>query len=321
MLVTRAGISRLVGWGVFACVALIVADPLPAHAGATRCRGVIVKAARQFILKEASALQSCWQRVADGKRSGPCPDVKTAETITDLQGKLAKVIAKACGGEDEACGEGTPVRDESLAPVGWNVGSCAHFGNAACTNAIADCNDITACVQCLAEEAIEQGFDLFFDPQAVDPSTTGGNKTLVKCLQAIGRGGSKQLGRAASELGSCWATVNKKDTGGSFSCPSAKNVVRIAKAKTELSKKICRECGGADRSCGGGDDITLASIGFPASCPAVGTCGGPVGDLDDVADCIDCVIRSVTDAVARSTNPAYSATLPPQCIPGPTPTP
>src|SRR5215207_1691535 len=51
-------------------------------------------------------------------------------------------------------------------------------------------------------------------------------------------------------------------------CPDAKASAAIGKASAKLQTAIAKRCGGADQTCSTtGDNDTLASIGWPGTCP------------------------------------------------------
>jgi hypothetical protein len=306
---------------VTVAVVLVLAALGPArsaHAAstATKCRAAILKEGAKLLAGRAKTLLKCWDAVAAGKGAGPCPDAKAAERIATIDLKLASGIAKACGGKDKVCGPGGEP-DVNLAAIGWNIVSCANVGDGTCTNAIADCRDVATCVACVADKAVDQTFDLYYDLPAIQAA--GADVRLRTCLRAIGKAGANAIAKTSNQLFSCWLDVSKADTGGSFSCPSAKTAAGIARSGIKTTRFVCQQCGGAN-GCGEGGDIPIASTGFPAQCPAIGACGGAVQTIRDLIGCANCVTGAVADRAARSAIPAFSSTSPPQC-PMPTATP
>src|SRR5207245_551290 len=83
---------------------------------------------------------------------------------------------------------------------------------------------------------------------------------------------------------------------------------------------------GADRSCGGGDDLTPAQIGFASSCPNVtipggASCAHAITTVQDIVDCVDCVTEFKADCIDALTVPELKS-YPSQCnTNGPTPVP
>ena len=81
-------------------------------------------------------------------------------TFAKLDLKLSGSIAKACGGADKTCGSAD---DEPLGSIGWgSVPNCPDFESSGCTNAIADCTDITTCLECIDNAAVDQAIDLYY---------------------------------------------------------------------------------------------------------------------------------------------------------------
>jgi hypothetical protein len=293
----------------------MVAAAAPAQASATKCRSAIVAATTKYLVKRTAVLGKCHDGVVAGKRPGPCPDLKAHDAFTKLEDLLGSTIAKACGGADKVCGAGSAL-DETLASIGWDIGTCPNVGNGTCTNAIVDCNGVTACVACIGEQVMDQAFGLYFNAAALPV-----DESVGKCLRAIGKGSAASFAKMSKALGKCWLAVNKADSGGSFSCPDASAAVAAGKARASNRRTICKGCRGANTKCGDADDVPREITGFPATCPAIGSCAGPVETLQDIAGCADCVTEALVDGAVRSTIPAYTVSSPPQCVPGPTPTP
>ena len=308
MIAGRWCLGSAVAMGMVACVAVEDASARLGTAGV--CRAAIVKGTGVYLATQAKALAKCWDTVVGGKQVGPCPDVKAQNLIAKGRRKLDSLIGKACGGADKICGTAT-APDVALGILGWNIGTCSNFGGGACTNAIADCNDIADCVACVSDTAVAQGFGLYYQ-EAVFPVV---DKQLRKCVLEIGRTGAAVLSKLSQGFAKCWLDVNKSDSGGSFSCPDSRASIVSGKAKNKLIAGICKRCGGKN-GCGGGDDVAPLTVGFPLQCPAVGTCGGSVQTISDVANCIACVTGIVADGAARTSIPAFTSP-PPQCVVAP----
>ena len=296
------------------CAAMVVAVVLSWPAGAsarssvsTRCRAAIVKSTGLYIGAQTKALTKCWDAVVAGKQVGPCPDVKARNGIDKARAKLDFAIAKVCGGADKVCGAAT-APDVALGVIGWNIGSCSNVGGGACSNPIADCRDIITCVACVSDAAVAQGFDLYYHAGVMP----GADKELRKCVREVGRASASVLAKLSQSLAKCWLGVNKSESGGSFSCPDAHASSVSAKARSSQAASICKACG-RKNGCGGGDDIAPATIGFPLQCPAIGSCGGSIQTLQDVASCSACVTGVVADGAARNSIPAFTSP-PPQCV-------
>jgi hypothetical protein len=279
------------------------AAALPSVAGT--CRATILKSSTAYLTTETKALAKCWDGVAAGKAIGPCPDDRAESAIARAREKLDALIGKACGGHDKICGAGG-APDLALGVIGWNIGTCAGIGGAGCTNAITDCSDIAECVACVSDQAATTALDL--DHQAGVP---GADKQRRNCLRKLGKSTAVVFAALSASLGKCWLAVNRIESGGSFSCPDAQAAISGAKARATHLAGVCKACGSAP-SCRGTDAFSPASLGFPAQCPAIGTCGGPVQTVHDMASCIACVSAFVADGAERNAIPAFTSG-PPQC--------
>ncbi len=273
----------------------------------------------KFVQAKTKLLQKCHDAVVKLKKAGPCPDLATATKIARLAGKLRRVVSQRCGGLDRNCGIGGD--DDSLASIGWNVGTCPNLENGACGNPIVDCNDVVDCVTCVGEAAVDHAMDLAYGGL----TSSGSGSDLNRCQTAIGKSLARYLQAKSQALAKC----EDKVVGGALAgpCPdAAKTQPTLARAAAKVAAAICRACGGPDRACGGGDDLSAAAIGFPASCPDVtvpgGTaCGGPIATLQDLADCVGCLVDFKTgclDALAVPSLKSYPGVC--STTPAPTPT-
>lgn len=302
-----------------AVASLVLACAAPAAAEPTACKRAVNTNLAKFVLAKTKLLQKCNAAVVVGKTSGPCPDGATAAKITRLEGKLRRVVSQRCGGLDRNCGLGDD--DDALPAIGWNVGSCPNLENGACNGAIADCNDVVDCLACVGEAAVDQAMDLAYG--GLTPSAPGTD--LNRCQTAIG----KSLGRYFQAKSLALAKCEDKVVTGTLTgpCPdAAKTQPKLARAAAKVASAICRACGGADRACGGGDDLSAAAIGFPTTCPDVtvpggSACGGAIATLQDVADCVACLVDFKTgclDALGVPSLKSYPGVC--SVTPAPTPT-
>ena len=268
---------------------------------------------------KAKALQKCEDGVVKRKITGPCPDQKAADSIAKADDKLATGIAKACGGKNKACESGGD--DVAIALLGW-PSVCPDFEDKGCTNAISDCGDIAACVDCIGEAAVDQAIDLYYGAlQPTDPkSKDKREKSLNKCQGTIGKAGAKFLAAQSKALQKCW---DGKSKGKVNDCPDVKVGDSVSKAAVKLASTINRRCGGKDKQPGGAGenaDFTPTEIGFPASCldvtfPGFITpCGGPVTDLQSLTSCVACVTRFKAGCADRA-GATGSRRYPSECNP------
>lgn len=82
----------------------------------------------------------------------------------------------------------------------------------------------------------------------------------VKCLAGIGKA-SAAFGQAKMKLLQKCADKLAKGGAPSGSCTDQKTLDKISKAEAKTAAAVVKGCGGKDKTCGTGDDDTLASIG------------------------------------------------------------
>jgi len=270
---------------------------------------------------EVKALATCEGRVVNSKlpRDTICrSEPKTAAVIAKARAKLVATVAKACGGKDKTCGAGSD--DVSLTDAGWDIGICPDVEGGSCANIITDCGDVAACVSCIGEVAIDQAIALPYDSLVPTDPRDKADKARNRCQATIGHAATTFLTAKSKALTKCWLAVSSGNATGS--CPEADGAVAgaIAKAVSKEISAICKVCGGADRACGGGDDLTPAELGFVSPCPSVQPPGGArscahaVASLQDIVDCIDCVTGFAVECAASATVPGLT-NYPLECAP------
>jgi hypothetical protein len=314
-------------------IAALVLTAGVAEADPVKCRSTITKASSKYLQARVKELAKCEDRVVKG--SLPPATVCATEAAVKLAAagaKLDRDVARACGGGDQVCGG---VDDDPLAAIGWDLGTCPDPHGSGCSNALADCDDVAACLRCSIDAASERARALYFDE--LIPSA---DSDLISCQRTIGKATAKFLAARSKALATCWDKVIKGQA--TAPCPApgdGKAEAKIAKAESKKVAKICKACGGDDRGCdgdvgvfpgtGGSDDLTPGAIGFAASCPDVtvpgasGTCGGGIATLADLVTCVDCATAFEVDCADRLAVP-WSQLLPAECEappPGSTPTP
>jgi hypothetical protein len=304
-----------------------------------KCQRTIEKETSKFVKAKMKALQKCHDSLIKDK-IGPDPgpggggrlafcfaESKTSAKISKAQTKINDKINKACGGDNKICDSGTG--EESTAALGFYA-TCPDFEGVGCGSPISDCGDVAACVECISEAAVDQGLLLYYDAMTDWSPVTF--PALNKCQRTIGKETTKFLLAKEKALQKCWDARLK----GAHSnpCPvpgDGKAQVAIDKAEAKKVEKICKACGGADKQCdntvtlldgvstipgsGGSDDLPLAAIGFPASCPAVtvpgggkacgSVGGGSVATLAELVECVDCVSEFKADCVDRARAPEF----------------
>jgi hypothetical protein len=312
---------------------LAVIATTPAHADPLKCKATTIKVGAQYVQARTKALVKCKGAVVAGKLP-PATDcsneLKTHDAIEKAKVKLDVALEKACGGPDKQCGAGGD--DDSLASIGWDIGTCPDIESLGCSMAIGSCHDVSECLECVDRKAVDQAVDLYYG-SFVLPSTD--DKTLNKCQQTIGKATAGFLAAKTKALAKCWAAVNKGTILGPCPLPGdGKAVAAIAKAEAKKIAAICKACGGGDKGCdqtvtagattvpgtGGSDDLTPAAIGFPATCadltvPGGASCSQPITTLADVVECVDCITEFKVDCADRATVP-WATSYPGECNPG-----
>jgi len=320
--------------------------PTPANAKAgNKCQRTIAKELSKLVKAEMKALDKCHNSILKDKIADPGPggglrlaacmaDLTTAAKLSKASSKIIAKIAGKCGGANKTCGD-FDLDEELPSDLGFGA-TCPSF-EGSCAAAIADCDDLSTCVECIADAAIDQSMVLYYD--AMIDSLVG--STLNKCQQTIGKETTKYFLAKEKLLLKCKdAHLKGKHT--DF-CPDVtapagsvaeKTAVKIAKAESKKITKICKSCGGASKSCddtvtlvnpGGvgsipgvasGDDLTPAAIGFPASCTGVTLppvpgrpatpCSGTVTTLADLVTCVDCVTEFKADCIDAAARPEFT---------------
>lgn len=293
----------------------------PAQAEPVKCQRAVLKESDTLAQTVAKTLRKCEELKRRGKLA-PATDCvaepAAAGKIAKAESTLAAKIAKQCGGRDKTCGTAD---DDTPFDIGWPV-ACPDFEGRGCIHAIGDCADVAECVRCVQRVAVEQTVGLAY--AALVPVDKRAEKKLYKCQSAIGTELLKFRGKHAKALGRCWDRGLKGKHANACPDPGdGKALGAVAKARSTLAAKLCKQCGGADKACGGGDDFAPSAIGFPSACPAVGGCAGPVTSLAALVDCVGCVADFKVECALALSVPAL-ADYPPACVltlPTPTPTP
>ncbi len=280
----------------------LLAAAAPAEADYRGCERAISLGSAKLIRLQYKALRRCNDAVVKGARPGPCPDAPATARIASATSKLRAAIDAGCGGGDGHCGNAD---DESLAAIGWDIGSCPDLASAACGNTILDCGDVADCVICVDGAAVAQQVGATYG--ALD--VPAGSPSVLGCQRIIGRATEKFASQSVKAMAKCQSRVILGYAHGP--CPDPIAVAVIAKAEAKKVKAICKFCGGADRRCGTADDLAPATIGFAATCPDVtvpagAACAAPIGDLQGVVDCVDCVASFNVDCAAAAAAPAIA---------------
>jgi cysteine-rich repeat protein len=308
--------------------ALLAAFATAAHADPVKCQRAIAKASSQLAQAEMALVTKCEQSKLHGALPGTTDcstEPKTAAAVDKARGKLQSVIARACGGANKSCAadDGGADADDSLAAIGWDLGTCPGFEGLPCANPIADCDDIATCIACVTDGAVDQATALYYD--GFTPAAAG--SALGKCQAAIGKEAAKFFAAEAKALQKCEDQVLQGKIAGP--CPDGNAQFTIAKAEAQKASRICSACGGSDHACGRADDLSPTTIGFLTSCPSVtvpggSSCGESITSTQELVDCVDCVTSfkgSCLDALAVPGLKPYPQSCALVATPTPTSTP
>ncbi len=297
---------------------LLAGDAAAAADPAVKCAQAVLKGAAKLAHARVGALAKC----ENAKRAGklpPLPPCAEEPAVVAARGaaeaKLATAVERGCGGDDRRCGGAD---DVSLAALGWPAG-CPDLEGPGCARPIASCADVPACLDCLAGVAVERGLGLAAAPFAVaDPARA---KAIGRCQKAIAAAAATLADKHAALDARCLAQrlAGKHQA----ACPlpgDGKSAASLAALRAGVAAKVCTACGGADRRCGGGDDLPRESIGIADHCPSIALCGGPIGGVADLVACLDCTAATRTQCALAAAAPSV-APYPAACaVVPPTPT-
>jgi cysteine-rich repeat protein len=134
----------------------------------------------------------------------------------------------------------------------------------------------------------------------------------VKCKEAIAKQSATYVQKRTKALQKCEEAKTKGKLPAAQVCtgePKTQKVLGVL--ATKLGLGIAGACGGADKTCGNGDDDSLVSIGWGAlpSCPDFGAsgCTQAIANCADIASCIQCS----ADAAVAQAIALYYASLDP----------
>jgi hypothetical protein len=217
--------------GAALAVTGLMAVATAAHAD-IKCRQTVAKESAKATQGIAKTLQKCSQGVLDGKVTGPCPDTKSADSITKAKSKLQAAIVKACATSTGEFAFGRCPNETGL------TGSCGSI-------LIKTKDDEGACLACLAEHNAKELFDSVIYGSAIAPA----NKTIGKCQSTTGKSVLGFYKAKSKALQKCHDGVLKGKIVGA--CPDQKATDAIAKAESKKVASITKACCGPDKTCGG----------------------------------------------------------------------
>ena len=273
------------------------------------CKAAIVKTAF-FAQKKARALAGCEKKKVTGKIPlwTDCHEV-AGKWIAAGERSVRKLVAKKCHVQGQPC-------DVALGDAGWG-GACPNFENGQCNNTLVNWGDVSECLLCVDEAAVDQLNSLVHESMKPCDAGTPANK----CQLAISKATTSFFAGKSRLLQKC---LSEAVEGEEESCPNYKTASKIAILKEKMGKAICKACGGPDKLCGGHDNISPSQIGFVDYCPDVTipggeSCKGKVDTLHGLVNCLTCVAEFKADCVAALSAPWFTG-YPEECNPQTKPT-
>ncbi len=300
-------------WTVLSGALLLLGSP--ARADLNLCRETIVLESARNLSGVLRDVARCEVLVLAGRlpASTNCRAAPGTPPVLALAARARSRIGRQCCGADRACGTAD---DQTLAAIGWGASVCPDFESSACANPVADPDGIGVCATCVGAAAIDQVREIVYG--RVTPAALGTG--LSRCQLAIANASTRFVSQRSQLLAKCWAARVLGLHANPCPVPGdGRAGLGITQAEARLLASICRACGGADRQCGGGDDVNPTALGFLSACPALalpggGSCAAPILGMADVVTCITCVTGLATDCADRLTVPAFAA-YPGECNP------
>jgi hypothetical protein len=115
---------------------------------------------------------------------------------------------------------------------------------------------------------------------------------VAKCRLAVLRGAAKLAHARLVSLRKCEEAKRAGKLSPLAVCRDDGAVVSaVAKATSKLTAAVEHTCGGADKHCGGSDDVTLAAMHWPSICPELegSGCAAPLASCADLPACVGCL--------------------------------
>lgn len=258
-------------------------EPDPAR---LRCRRTVGLASAKLAKKSATVLRKCNAKALAGVAgygpAGPsCTDGQGTPqaTLARAQEKLRKSIYSRCGGADRAAGGGDDLDPQDA--LGFDE-TCR--GGPDCLMPVPGLEELADCMACIAA-------------QEVGEAATGALalplEPVESCRVYIDRAFTRLAIETTDRRWRCEAEV--LETPDAPSCPDPNTLQAIAAEEAVAEAIVTTACGSLDPQ----DDI-----GFPASCPDVGSCSSiDVSGLSGMIDCLTCVTALRSTEIVSSASP------------------
>jgi hypothetical protein len=264
----------------------------------------MIAAAGRYVRATTKAVAACQKRHATDCSA----DVRTNAAVARAAARLKGATTAACCGADGVCGTAD---DESLAAIGWGDGFCPNLDHGNCNSLIGNPGDVASCLACIGRAAADE-----LAAMTTVPPPMGSAE--AQCAAAVAKAAARAMTGVSKAMTRCW----EARAAGSHPnpCPlpgDGRAGSAIASAAASATKAICRACGGADRVCGGPDDLDPVALGFAATCPSVsaptGTaCGAPIATPADLVQCATCIGAHAAECADDAAAPIF-VPYPAQC--------
>ncbi len=143
--------------------------------------------------------------------------------------------------------------------------------------------------------------------------TTPAYSDPIKCQRSILKESGKNAQARMKALQKCEdAKVKGKLPPATVCLTDSKTVTALVKGFNKLALGIAKACGGGDKNCSTtGDNDSLASLSWPATCPGFeSACTNAIGNCDDITTCLSCINAKAIDQAIQlyyGSNPSAPA--------------
>jgi hypothetical protein len=227
----RSKLSRVAIVSTFSALVALAASPASAafSAAEIKCRDTIAKQGSKLAQQASRALNACHEKRVEGTEPPTTDCNSTVEA--DFKGKVQKAADKLLDSVPDKC--------EGLTPSALNYDGCP-FPCDAVVPAIADFNNVAACIECTTRTWVE--------------SMTGsaqGNPALslddptARCHDALGTNQTKHFLTIVKERRKCQKTAEKGGAMDVTSCVNADPKGKIAKTRAKVDAAVGPACQGA----------------------------------------------------------------------------
>jgi len=209
------------------------------------CRKEVSREYTAYVTAAHKAAQRCLDGVADGSRTGPCPDAEAADALARAADKVSiDKLTSRC--------------PDDIAPTIQADGFCA---------AATDAADLAACILAAGNAALSEALASEYADD--NPTTVIADEDAAACQQAVGRASAKLLKSTLKAATRCQVAM----AGGKVpSCPDSKASGKFAKAQAKAADAIANDCSDAAVSLLDGAGTFGGSCGGVTTAAALSAC-------------------------------------------------